>query len=1182
MTEINSEKDEKLKFTSTAPICDEKKYGVYADIMHQQVKAKNVFNVGIIAPYGAGKSSLIKTYKDTKLKCWDKNKVTTISLANFNSVEKAPEQIKQDNKEPDNKKLDEMQPIKDIDCSIEKSILEQLIFKESKSKLPHSRLKRINNVHGLSSFLIAILMTATIALTCCGVLECLKKLPCSNGCNFYYFFGFAAGSVLLLLFSLLYSNRLNRISVREIEVDICANPNFSVLNTFIDEILYFFQKTKTKIVIIEDLDRFDNTHIFSKLRELNFLINNSKIVKQKVTFIYAVKDTLFKAENDRAKFFDYIISLVPVLSFTNAYDIMKNEMKKLCPSNMLLPDSYIGEVAHFITEMRILKNVINDYMTYYKILNIKKLSIENKNIKLFSLVLYKNLRPSDFAELQFEKGKLAKLFKAKKTKINEEIKSLRDEIKNLEKKQIQVNELSLKSFEIFRSLIKGRIIDSNQSQQSNLNYTEIDTVNTFKNINGGLMFGQSVYGGYYGTVHKDYYCSVSELEKQLGDTLFNFENRVKEKAATDLSKIKEEIDEKRLIIRNLTNYTLQEYIKTHENFVSDDLSNYFLSNGYIAEDYKMFVAHADQDLLTSQDNNFVLAVLAKRPINYAIKLDKPLNVIQEIQPERFSDKYVLNYDLVACLLDYNDKDKDFISKKDSLVKYLTSRETSAKEFIKHYINDKNDVCLLIKTLAPLSQYFICDILNDKEISDNNKATAIYYLFENFKIDAITKQNYKNVITDFLNNYENVIDEISIANEITFIDVATSFDLEIRYLKCSQNNYSIANQLACHALYALNGENLEFIIRYLKNIEIERYYSAPLTVIFDTQDEGLISYISANLSDIINLILKFENQTHESQAAFEFILKCDEVSIDLCKKFIDKQSGYYNYFENIDKEILQYLFDNEKVATDWVNIVTPLNKGLINFDVAIKFIFDNACALGEQHLDNKNFILELCNNIKYDAQKDYENLKDLSKAFSASIIANDINDDFVCSVMIENDKIQTCETEFLSLTSKPLSIVKMILKNNSLSNLVTTSNFRNAIIEEVILNNELQNKIIANILKNSGYIPYQQEAIVKVKNVLISNPINNCSGAIVDKIMSNQDISESDKLKFIGNNDSKLSFDKYMNMLAYIVPQLSNLRTERSIKLNYDEISKDILIFLVNKNLCGFKEHLYGIKITRKA
>ena len=80
-------------------------------------------------------------------------------------------------------------------------------------------------------------------------------------------------------------------------------------------------------MVIEDLDRFDTPDIFLKLRELNFLLNNSAVVGRKIKFIYAVKDDMFK-DSSRTKFFDYITTVIPVINPSNSKDKLKEELEK--------------------------------------------------------------------------------------------------------------------------------------------------------------------------------------------------------------------------------------------------------------------------------------------------------------------------------------------------------------------------------------------------------------------------------------------------------------------------------------------------------------------------------------------------------------------------------------------------------------------------------------------------------------------------------------------------------------------------------------------------------------------------------------------------------------------------------------------------------------------------------------
>lgn len=1159
-----NKRNQEFKLTSTAPVCDEKQFGAYADILQQQVKSENVFNIGIIATYGAGKSSLLKTFKEKRLSYFKRKKVTTISLANFNSPN---EQTDDKNSKAENSNDSFIAPIQDIECNIEKSILEQFLFKESKSKLPHSRIKRIDNRHFWLSLLIALMMTATIGLVCCGVLECLYKLPFSDGSNFYFFFGFAAGCVLLLIFMLLYSNRLNKISVKDIQADICDNSNYSVLNTFIDEILYYFKKTKTNIVIIEDLDRFDNTHIFSKLRELNFLINNSKIVRQKVTFIYAVKDTLFKDENDRAKFFDYIISLVPILSFTNARNLLDKEMKKLCSDYMLLPDEFVKEVSHFITEMRILKNIINDYITYYKILKIQNFKNDDKNIKLFSLILYKNLRPADYAELQFDKGRFANLFEIKNQNIKFQIQKLQSELSELENKLSLAKDIKLNSFKIFKSLIKGMIMDSQHHYSTYLNYTNIDNISTFKQIETGIYVS-----GYY-----SYGCTIKDLENQLGDTLLNFENRIKEKATINLDNINSELTQTRTKIKELLNSSMQEYLKEDAKFNLDELESFLLTNGFISEDYKDFVAHADQDLLSSRDSEFVRSVLAKRPLDYGFKLDNPLNIIMEIQRERFSDKFALNFELVIYLLNYNGSKIDIMDKRDKLIKFLSSRESVAEKFIHDFISNGCDIELFANALIPENKYFIFDRLNDEELAENLKTEIIKILIKNFSQAEIVRQNFEENINSYLNYCPNVINEIGIINKSKFINLANYLKLKIQNLECSEENFDVAKDLMLYNLYELNEKNLQFIVCSLYKLDYEQYVKAPLTAIQSIQDSSFGNIVNSNIGKILDIILNFKEQALESQETLENLLNTETLPSELLKKFIDKQSIRYNFFTCKNIEYLEYMFDTDKIVVNWENILQAAKEG-IDWDKILNFIIVHAEELSGKELTDKDLIIDLCNDECFENLEDFEKL---SKSFHADLDISEINEDNILAILIKNTIIQSDKQNFISLNKKPYSIVNMLLINPDLVEDIEETSFNNDTVEYVIVNDSLNDTLKSKIIQYSSYIPNSQQAIEKTFSILKNYPISTCSYTLLTKIIQNIQTSIEDKLRFIEKNDSNLTKEEYMDLLTKVDANLSALKTEKEVKLSYEQINNEIMTFLENKNLCKVGKYKFWIKITKK-
>src|SRR5690606_36300965 len=97
--------------------------------------------------------------------------------------------------------------------------------------------------------------------------------------------------------------------------------NKSVFNEHLEEILYFIECTDYDVVIIEDLDRFGTTDIFTKLREINILLNNSASVgEREINFIYAIVDDVIIDIKYLVKFFEYIIAVIPYINSSNARD----------------------------------------------------------------------------------------------------------------------------------------------------------------------------------------------------------------------------------------------------------------------------------------------------------------------------------------------------------------------------------------------------------------------------------------------------------------------------------------------------------------------------------------------------------------------------------------------------------------------------------------------------------------------------------------------------------------------------------------------------------------------------------------------------------------------------------------------------------------------------------------------
>lgn len=302
----NEEKCKKIyKLTPTDTIKDSS----YLEILKESIDDEELTNIALTGPYGSGKSSIIKAF-EKYYSYRDDYKFLNISLATFKDNLKKTE-------EKNEMSLPEYE-------QIEKSILQQMFYKVEQKSIPNSRFKRIKTTKNTT------FKTSMILLWGASIIELFS--PHTFIYHFYNKFDltflftgvFTIGSIYFvdLLLKRTSNIKLEKLSLQSPEINLSNNDSdISILNKHIDEIIYFFDETDYNIVVIEDLDRFNNAEIFTKLREINTLINNRK-GKAPITFLYAIKDDMFK-DKDRTKFFDFLIPVIPIINSSNSFNLLK-------------------------------------------------------------------------------------------------------------------------------------------------------------------------------------------------------------------------------------------------------------------------------------------------------------------------------------------------------------------------------------------------------------------------------------------------------------------------------------------------------------------------------------------------------------------------------------------------------------------------------------------------------------------------------------------------------------------------------------------------------------------------------------------------------------------------------------------------------------------------------------------
>lgn len=687
-TEIPIPLTTKIRFLTSSDDAD--KYHTYRTALAKGINDPDVTNIAISGPYGSGKSSIIKTFIKNQEHL---NEYLQISLANF---------------EPKDGEIGQM---------IEKSILQQMFYKVESSKLPYSKLKRIiapESITITTSILFIMTFSALLYL----LLNPKDLVSILDKTWMLY------GTVLLFLSMTFYGLYRAAAALKNVKLSkIVLNKDFefnfagegdnvSLINRHLDEIMYFFEATEYKTLIIEDLDRFDNVTIFEKLRELNTLVNNYdriKTLKGKITFIYAIKDNFFIGEN-RSKFFDLIIPVVPYINAAgNARDPLVRELREAGITEGTISTALLKNVSKFIHDHRLLVNIVNEYLVYLNEFNpglkeANKIDLE----KLFCMIVYKNFYPADFADLHQSKGWLYDFFNKKKKKmqnslimqIDSELESLRTSLSGAEKELFDY-EIDLRAAYMFK-VLRDSNVNPKTIQISNTATFIKDIIDnpakfkifiespsiTFHNFNSSypidppLIQNVALYKERLKNIQNKANSSHTEFNKQYA--LLQAKRPIvlgMNMAAILKENVSEDAFDDLIILYRSAGFHGK---NLRHKLESPNILRYFIREGKISEDYATYISYFHEGgALSKSDNDFIMKVIEGQKIDPSYSIYNPKLVIGDLEKSKFLDPAILNIDIVSEIFSSVSEYRDHAA---YIFKVLEDYNT-ANDFIRKYLGD---------------------------------------------------------------------------------------------------------------------------------------------------------------------------------------------------------------------------------------------------------------------------------------------------------------------------------------------------------------------------------------------------------------------------------------------------------------------------------------------------------------
>lgn len=1136
--QTNSGKVE-YKYLELSPVVDEE-YTFNSKLLHDKVLDKEIKNIGIVGSYGSGKSSLIKTFC-SKFENKDKIKTLKVSLASFNGDDL------NENKDQSCEKLTSADSvgnekncgIGDIDNAVEKSILQQMLYVESGRKLPFSKIARTESIH-LGKYVLACVATIAIIALVGFVYDIFATFP-QDGVNiFKYLFVekllptlFSIAIVMCFVIYIVRTIKIARIKVNPIEIEL-NNTHGSLLNSFLDEILYFFTKTKYNTVFFEDLDRFNDLSIFVKLRELNTILNsNKKIAKQgKVTFIYATKTDIFSEHTERTKFFDFILNVYPTLSPENACAIINEGLEKSRLGNDWLSYNYKYDISFFVMDRRVLNSTINDCLQY--IGNSSQPTTYDTTEKrqlLFSVMLYKNVCPNEYAKLEHHRGELIDLLSHIEEVRSGKIKELKEKLKDSQMKLEKIN--SGLDLNIMRSLVKGLLASISSTYSYHSRGENVDQITDFSDKQQEISWLNP---------WNSHYChaTIGTLNDRLGkslDSIFKDPRKI-EQYTKECNDIAQEISN---IPQNNYEFAIKYPDEAFDENVTP-LLRVLIVNKYITESYVDYISLGNEKSMTVNDNEFCQRVIANSHPKYEAVVDSEYVIVERLTDDRFLLASILN--VRVCNYLFENKERKYEVKRENLKRLLTSNSIEVKEFLYSYFS-KRDFCKrsFVNLLVENEVNFVIPLVSGA-MDNLEKTEIIKDLLLNANADKLAKQDSISLISNLLiedNDFNENIDAYSsgfkVLKEIGYkIEDISKYNLNVSKLRVvAQNNF-----------WKLDYNNLTYMLSMLEKTSVEKINKKGIGLI-NQLDENIKAYILYDKAFYVHNIMLKTDSLELDENDFKNLLLDANIAEQDKFEIIAKQKEPMLYEKDVFIDVQISLLNHNKVkaACKDLNELLTVNSEKDDLKPAIaKYMYKHSADMDDfTASDYPNLAYCIVNDKSFENDGLVEKYSDKLKGFSWDV--SKISNEESIIFLLNNDMITINSTNVNAVTSSFKNATKVLVEKY-IEQLISQKLFTTKLVQAYIENDKVDVETVAKLCKldNVDFIETQPIAF-QLAHLIIDNQIE-ISDKMYTKIVG-FDVMDPNK-----STSRKL----FVSQCEYITNDEKKIK-ERLLMLN-DEVFADLV------------------------
>lgn len=1174
------------KFNALAPEVLTKNRLIYTEALDYAFNNRAIKNIAITGIYGAGKSSVWNTYiHERKIK-----NIITVSLGIYKDSD-SNVVVKEENQEGiDNENRVERQLINQILSQIEskKIPLSKYRFKANKSKctLVLQTMMLISMITSIILWMIKDTIIPMINMSYSFFDEVILIIVCTIFLLiplFYYFYIFNQG----------YKFRLSKITIKGAEANIndSEKNDESILDRDIKELVYLLLSSGTKVVVFEDLDRYENIAIYTKLRELNFLLNkyvNINGCEAPVRFIYILKDSLFFSK-DRTKFFDFILPIVPIVdsktSENKLIDLLKDVDDKL-------DRRMLANISLYVDDMRLLKNIVNEYIVYSEVIPLDTLDLESN--KLFALITFKNIFPNEFDLLQEDTGVIRAMFNELEVYRKKAVIHFNEKIEEISKKvEFINNSVADNKFDAMALLIPNNFrLDTNSPQTWGgfiKSWSQEPEREVVIHTSGGIRY----------FLYETFINDIILIDDDRRDRIKKFSDD----RESEINKLNSNLNQIKRQIRDIEIYSYKDLIsmmttqERDELFSSDEFgivsSHYFplirflIVNGLLDETYWYYKGLFDVDTsntLKRNDTIYMKGLLEGKKLDTFLDIETPHEIIARLNLVDFSRDNILNKKILeACLKEHHSSYvigiTDSVDVNDNYKSLIQVLDEFNLDSIKIYTD------ILLKTNNINRLIAILDSCEEKDNPTFNKLLISILMSKDSNQEDLKQFNV------YVEKNESLVSLVPENGFDAFIRNISKMGIKFENLwnsKCEKNRLRQIEEINA---YRLSPKNVVFVtktllgktIRYgnllneIANSEdlvasktyIESYFNSFISAyieessnedLFSNDEEVLIRILQADISEDYKLKYLEKNEVLISQLSK---LNGNDLSVEMLDCLLRKNkikfsseniSVYWSMITEYDDIFTEYI-DRNLNKNNYKDIFTdnsPVCNTLINSDLVSDKVFRFSVECADKKIkcidegltqDRVNILIreELFEVTENNIRVLLTNSYNAELVLIASLGSQDVEDE-VISILLQNNLSEELIYDLVNSKISDENSLKLIEKIKDRVLIEKIPLDRHCVVETII-NQDLSDRNVEYICNNFNTFKLKDMFIEVMDNrgKLVVLDDKNLNEAIMEHILNSSNITVDTKVALIlikiKNHISIDVLKRYMTLVQEIAALL---------------------------------------------